>query len=241
MSAAQLGERIRVANAFFLTQGIGFTVYGDDAGTDRIFPFDLVPRIVPADEWEVIERGLEQRLRALNLFLADIYHRQQILEAGIVPAELVFGSRNFRREMIGFDVPGDIYAHVGGVDLDPRRRRPLPRARGQPAHPVGRELHAREPRGAEAHLRGPVRPLRRARDRPVPARAVRDAPLGRAAIVRQRAEHRPAHPRCLQLRVLRALVPGPADGHRDRRGARPRRPPQPRLQPHDAGACSAST
>ncbi len=58
MSAAQLGERIRVANAFFLTQGIGFTVYGDDAGTDRIFPFDLVPRIVPADEWEVIERGL---------------------------------------------------------------------------------------------------------------------------------------------------------------------------------------
>ena len=72
---------------------------------------------MPADEWEVIERGLEQRLRALNLFLADIYHRQQILEAGIVPADLVFGSRNFRREMIGFDVPGDIYAHVGGVDL----------------------------------------------------------------------------------------------------------------------------
>ena len=76
-----------------------------------------MPRIVPADEWEVIERGLQQRLRALNLFLADIYHRQQILEAGIVPADLVFGSRNFRREMIGFDVPGDIYAHVGGVDL----------------------------------------------------------------------------------------------------------------------------
>ena len=117
MSAAQLEERIRVANAFFLTQGIGFTVYGDDEGTDRIFPFDLVPRIVPADEWETIERGLVQRLRALNLFLDDIYHRQQILEAGIVPAELVFGSRNFRREMIGFDVPGGVYAHVGGVDL----------------------------------------------------------------------------------------------------------------------------
>ena len=117
MSAAQLEERIRVANAFFLTQGIGFTVYGDDEGTDRIFPFDLVPRIVPADEWKTIERGLVQRLRALNLFLDDIYHRQQILEAGVVPAELVFGSRNFRREMMGFDVPGGVYAHVGGVDL----------------------------------------------------------------------------------------------------------------------------
>ena len=80
-----------------------------------------------------------------------------------MPADLVFGSRNFRREMIGFDVPGDIYAHVGGVDLDPRRRRPLPRARGQPAHPVGRVLRAREPRGAEAHLRRPVRPVRRPR------------------------------------------------------------------------------
>jgi uncharacterized circularly permuted ATP-grasp superfamily protein len=117
MSAAQLEERTRVANSFFLDQGIGFTVYGDDAGTDRIFPFDLIPRIVPRHEWETIERGLVQRLRALNLFIADIYHRQDILEAGIVPAYLVFGSRNFRREMIGLDVPGDVYAHIGGVDL----------------------------------------------------------------------------------------------------------------------------
>jgi uncharacterized circularly permuted ATP-grasp superfamily protein len=110
-------ERIRVANTFFLRQGIGFTVYGDAQGTDRIFPFDLVPRIVPADEWETIERGLVQRLRALNLFLDDIYHAQGILDAGVVPPELVFGSRNFRREMIGFQVPGGVYAHVGGVDL----------------------------------------------------------------------------------------------------------------------------
>ena len=117
MSQGQLEERIRVANSFFLTQGIGFTVYGDDAGTDRIFPFDLVPRIVPADEWETIEKGLVQRLQALNLFLSDIYHRQQILEAGLIPPDLVFGSRNFSREMIGFEVPGSIYAHVGGVDL----------------------------------------------------------------------------------------------------------------------------
>ena len=177
MTDAQLEERMKVANAFFLTQGIGFTVYGDEAGTDRIFPFDLIPRIVPADEWEVIERGLVQRLRALNLFLADVYHRQRILEAGIVPADLVFGSRNFRREMIGVDVPGDIYAHIGGVDLVRDGDGPLPRAGGQPAHPVGRQLHAGEPRGAEADLRDAVRPLRRAADRPVPAPAVRDAAL----------------------------------------------------------------
>ena len=117
MTPERLEERIRTANAFFLTQGIGFTVYGDDAGTDRIFPFDLVPRIVPADEWRRIERGLVQRMHALNLFLADIYSRQRILDDGTLPAELVFGSRNFRREMIGVEVAGGIYAHVGGVDL----------------------------------------------------------------------------------------------------------------------------
>jgi uncharacterized circularly permuted ATP-grasp superfamily protein len=100
-----------------LTQGIGFTVYGDEQGTDRIFPFDLIPRIVPADEWAPIERGLEQRLRALNHFLDDVYHEQRIVSAGVIPAEIVFASKHFRREMIGIDVPGRIYAHVGGIDL----------------------------------------------------------------------------------------------------------------------------
>jgi uncharacterized circularly permuted ATP-grasp superfamily protein len=112
-----LGDRIVTANAFFLTQGIGFTVYGDDAGTDRIFPFDLIPRIVPTAEWATIESGLRQRIRALNLFLGDLYGPQRILEEGLVPPELVFGSRNFRREMIGVEVPGGVYAHVAGVDL----------------------------------------------------------------------------------------------------------------------------
>jgi uncharacterized circularly permuted ATP-grasp superfamily protein len=112
-----LEERIRTANAFFLTQGIGFTVYGDEAGTDRIFPFDLIPRIVPAAEWAHVERGLTQRIRALNLFLGDLYGPQRILAEGIVPSELVFASRNLRREMIGVEPPGGIFAHVAGIDL----------------------------------------------------------------------------------------------------------------------------
>jgi uncharacterized circularly permuted ATP-grasp superfamily protein len=117
MDAESIEERVRVANAFFLAQGIGFNVYGHAEGADRIFPFDLVPRIVPAEDWRRIERGLEQRLRALNLFLDDVYHRGRILAEGRVPLELVFGSEGFRREMIGVDVPGGVYAHVGGVDL----------------------------------------------------------------------------------------------------------------------------
>jgi uncharacterized circularly permuted ATP-grasp superfamily protein len=112
-----LEERIRTANAFFLTQGIGFTVYGDEAGTDRIFPFDLIPRIVPADEWAHVERGLGQRIRALNLFLGDLYGPQRILAERVVPSELVFGSRNLRREMIGVEPPAGIYAHIAGIDL----------------------------------------------------------------------------------------------------------------------------
>ena len=112
-----LDERIRTANAFFLTQGIGFTVYGDEAGTDRIFPFDLIPRIVPADEWAHVERGVAQRVRALNLFLGDLYGRQRILTEGVVPAELVFAGANLRREMIGLEPPGGIFAHIAGIDL----------------------------------------------------------------------------------------------------------------------------
>jgi len=117
MSDEGLEERIRTVNAFFLTQGIGFTVYGDEAGTDRIFPFDLIPRIVPADEWSHVETGLAQRVRALNLFLGDLYGAQRILTEGVVPLELVFGSRNLRREMIGVEPPGGVYAHIAGIDL----------------------------------------------------------------------------------------------------------------------------
>jgi uncharacterized circularly permuted ATP-grasp superfamily protein len=105
------------AQAAFRDQGIGFTVYGDDDGIERIFPFDLVPRIVPHPDWRAVERGLAQRITALNHFLADVYHDQRILRARRVPAELVFGSRHFRRELLGVEVPRGVYAHVTGTDV----------------------------------------------------------------------------------------------------------------------------
>jgi uncharacterized circularly permuted ATP-grasp superfamily protein len=101
----------------FLRQGITFNVYGDSAGTEKIFPFDLLPRIIPAREWEILERGLAQRITALNLFLHDIYHEQKILHDGIIPPYYVLSGRHFRREFVNFNVPKDIYVHVCGTDL----------------------------------------------------------------------------------------------------------------------------
>ncbi len=112
-----LQRRQRAAELFFLHRGTTFTVYSEAAGIDRIFPFDPFPRVLPAVEWARIEAGLKQRLHALNLFLHDIYHEQKILKDGVVPVDLVYGARHFRREWIGVDVPASIYAHVCGTDL----------------------------------------------------------------------------------------------------------------------------
>jgi uncharacterized circularly permuted ATP-grasp superfamily protein len=101
----------------FLRQGITFNVYGDSAGTEKIFPFDLLPRIIPAKEWEMLERGLAQRITALNLFLHDIYHEQKILTDGVIPPYYVLSGRHFRREFVNFNVPKDIYIHICGTDL----------------------------------------------------------------------------------------------------------------------------
>jgi len=101
----------------FLRQGITFNVYGDSQGTERIFPFDLMPRIIPAREWERIEAGLIQRITALNLYLHDIYHQQRIVKDCTIPADYVFSAKHFRREFVNFNVPRDIYVHVCGTDL----------------------------------------------------------------------------------------------------------------------------
>ena len=113
----ELQRRQLDADRAFLTQGITFTVYGDEQGTERIFPFDLLPRILTAGEWSTLERGLAQRLTAINLFLKDIYNEGRILAEGVVPRELVFSCRHYRREMRGVKVHRDAYVSVAGTDL----------------------------------------------------------------------------------------------------------------------------
>jgi uncharacterized circularly permuted ATP-grasp superfamily protein len=117
LTPAQLAERQRTLERFFLLQGITFTVYGGESTTERIIPTDLLPRIIPADEWAKIEAGLIQRLQALNMFLADIYGEQQILMDGVVPRELVLCAPSYRREMQNLFVPHSAYANVCGSDL----------------------------------------------------------------------------------------------------------------------------
>lgn len=110
-------QRRREVDLAFMRQGITFNVYGDSQGAERIFPFDLVPRILPAHEWDHIEQGLIQRITALNLFLHDIYHEQKIIRDGVIPASYILTAKHFRREFVRFEVPKDIYIHIAGIDL----------------------------------------------------------------------------------------------------------------------------
>ena len=117
MPADELRRRKVAADTSFLHQGITFTVYGKDEGTERIFPHDLLPRIIPAAEWARIEEGLTQRIIALNQFLHDCYHDQKILHDRVVPRELIYSCPHFRREMRGINVPRSAYVAVVGTDL----------------------------------------------------------------------------------------------------------------------------
>ncbi len=110
-------QRRHSVDQAFLRQGITFNVYGDKKGAEKIFPFDLIPRIIPADDWEFLQRGLTQRITALNLFLHDIYHEQKIVKDGVIPPYYVLSGKHFRREFVNFKVPRDIYIHICGTDL----------------------------------------------------------------------------------------------------------------------------
>jgi len=113
----EFDRKRELAALTLLRQGVTFTVYSDAQGTERIFPFDLIPRIISAAEWEKIERGLEQRITALNLFLHDIYHGQSILRDGVIPKDYVWQAAHFRPEFMQFNVPQNIYIHICGTDL----------------------------------------------------------------------------------------------------------------------------
>lgn len=117
MPADELRRCQQAADASFLHQGITFTVYGRDEGTEKIFPYDILPRIITSYEWATIERGLTQRITALNLFLKDLYHDGKILKDRVVPREMIHTCRHYRREMRGLRVPRDIYISVVGTDL----------------------------------------------------------------------------------------------------------------------------
>ncbi len=117
MPADEIRRRKETADLSFFHQGITFTVYGREEGTERIFPHDLLPRILTSAEWAKIERGLEQRIIALNLFLRDIYHEGRILNDGVVPKEIIYTCRHFRRQMKGIRIPRDLYITVTGTDL----------------------------------------------------------------------------------------------------------------------------
>ncbi len=116
-----MASRREEAEMIFRRVGITFAVYGDKdedgAGTERLIPFDLIPRIIPASEWREMEKGLKQRVTALNRFLEDVYHGQEILKAGIIPAEPVLNNAQFRKEMEGLKVPGGIYSIIAGIDI----------------------------------------------------------------------------------------------------------------------------
>jgi uncharacterized circularly permuted ATP-grasp superfamily protein len=112
-----LDYRRREAEHFFRRIGITFAVYGDAEAQERLIPFDVIPRIIAASEWQFLQRGLEQRVKAINAYIKDIYGRREILKAGIVPEDLVFQNPVFRPEMNGQKVPHDIYVHIGGIDI----------------------------------------------------------------------------------------------------------------------------
>jgi uncharacterized circularly permuted ATP-grasp superfamily protein len=117
LNVEELNKKEDLAKRLFMSQGITFTVYSSGEGIEKIFPFDIIPRIITAVEWSYIEKGIKQRLKALNLFLKDVYNDQFIINDGIVPVEMVYSCPHYLREMHRFPVPYDIYVHIAGIDL----------------------------------------------------------------------------------------------------------------------------
>ena len=236
-----LDYRRREAELLFRRIGITFAVYGEADAQERLIPFDVIPRILSAAEWDTLRRGLEQRVKAINLYLRDIYGRREILRAGIVPDDLVFQNPVFRPEMNGQKVPHDIYVHIAGIDIV--------RVDADTFYVL--EDNARTPSGVSYMLENREIMMRlfpelfsRHRVAPVenyPDELLATLQVGRAGFRVRRSDRRAADARRLQLGLLRAFVPGRQARHRAGRGPRPVRQERPRLHAHHAGAASAST
>ena len=218
-----LEYRRQEAELLFRRIGITFAVYGDAEAQERLIPFDVIPRIMSAKEWAILEKGLKQRVRALNMFLRDIYHGRDVLRANIIPDDLIFQNPVFRPEMNGQDVPHDVYVHIAGIDI----------VRVNPENFFVLEDNARTPSGVSYMLENREIMMRlfpdlfaRHRVAPVekyPGRAVVGAAIGGAAQRRGRADGGADDARRLQFRLLRAFVPGRQARHRTGRGPRPHR------------------
>ena len=211
--------KARDAENFFRRTGITFTVYGEEDASERLIPFDIVPRIISGREWARLSRGIEQRVRAINAFLYDIYHRQEILRAGRVPVELIAKNDAFLPQMIGMDPPGGIYTHIIGVDI----------VRTGPDEFFVLEDNARTPSGVSYMLENRETMLQMFPElfRKNRVRAVSDYPrkLRRSlAASAPRALQRCARDRGAdaghpQHRLFRAQLSGRPDGRRAGRGA----------------------
>ncbi|HEX6427589.1 MAG TPA: circularly permuted type 2 ATP-grasp protein [Niastella sp.] len=117
LNLEELNKKEELAKRLFMSQGVTFTVYSGDEGIEKIFPFDIIPRIITSAEWDHIEKGIKQRLKALNLFLKDVYHNQFILKDGVVPIDMIYSCAHYLREMHNLQVPYDLYVHIAGIDL----------------------------------------------------------------------------------------------------------------------------
>ena len=228
LSIAELKRRAEHAEAELYNLGITFTIYTEEQAIDRTLPFDVIPRVLSAAEWKVVESGVIQRVTALNAFLHDIYHDQHILHDGTVPEDLVLGNANYRPAMQGFDLPFHTYVHICGTDI----------VRDQTGRFMVLEDNARTPSGVSYVVENRHLMLRSFPDlldgiglRPVDDYGLRLA----AALVRGRAaghdepRGRAAVAGVLQLGVLRACLPGARDGRDSGRGARPDRGERPGL------------
>ena len=201
LPGAELTRKDELAKKLFMSQGITFTVYSSGEGIEKIFPFDIIPRIIRQAEWQHIEAGVKQRLQALNIFLKDIYHQQFILKDGLIPAALIYSCPQFLREMMHVDVPHDIYTHIAGVDLIRDHDGEFYVLEDNLRTPLGGVLHAGKPQHHLPHLPRFAAPQQRAAGEGLPRPAL-PQPAGPGQPAGQRGHGGAALAGHLQLGLL---------------------------------------